>query len=122
MNKVLQSLVGKTIIAIDGLEQYSDEVIIHTECESEYIFYHEQDCCETVLLEDFEGNELDFIGSTIVRAEEVDNYNVEDYDYYEESHTWCFYKIMTTRGELWMRWLGQSNGYYSEHVSVEKTR
>ena len=35
-----------------------------------------------------------------------------------ESYTWTFYKIETNKGGLWVRWLGESNEYYSEEVNV----
>jgi hypothetical protein len=40
---------------------------------------------------------------------------VQDY----ESYTWTFYRFGTRRGSVTVRWLGHSNGYYSEGVSVE---
>jgi len=98
----LDDMVGKTIKDVVGLVKYSDEVIITTTCEDIYKFFHMQDCCEQVNLEDFEGV-----------CEEPDMT-------FEESHTWTFYRIETTKGDLWMRWLGESNGYYSEKVDFIK--
>lgn len=71
-------------------------------------------------MQDFEGDEDDILGGLVVSAEERSNSGDEDsedkpYEYCE-SFTWTFYDIQTTKGSLWLRWLGESNGYYSESV------
>lgn len=121
----LSELVGKTIKEITGLEKGSEEVRIFTECGQEYLFYHRQRCCEHVELNDFEGEAGDLIGALITGAEVVTNEcEGEKPDKYPQSWTWSFYKTETNKGGLWMRWLGGSNGYYSEIVDfvwVNKT-
>lgn len=112
----LSALEGKTIKNITGLEKGSSEVRIFTECGQEYLFYHSQNCCESVDLNDFEGDAGDVVGGLVVSAEEVNGNQDERPDEYSESWTWTFYKIETNKGGLWMRWLGESNGYYSESV------
>lgn len=114
----LDKIVGTTITGIKGLKRYSDEVIISTS-KGHLKFFHEQDCCESVTLEDFEDDGITF-GAKVLSVEEVcscDN-PPENCD---ESFTWTFYKIETTKGGLWMRWLGESNGCYSESVDMEFT-
>jgi hypothetical protein len=54
-------------------------------------------------------------------AEEVSSEKIPDhYDTYYDSSTWTFYKFATMKGSVTVRWLGTSNGYYSEGVSYEE--
>lgn len=116
----LDVLVGKKIARITGLHAGSDEVGVETECGHHYAFGHIQDCCESVDLNDFDGDPDDLVGATVLSAEQVDGEApvVEKKDEWgwEESQTWTFYKIETDKGGIWMRWFGESNGYYSESV------
>lgn len=114
----LSDLNGKIIASISGLDKGSDEVYIITTCGDNYRFMHHQDCCECVDLNDFEADTDDFSHALVLSAEEVDGEGVADQE--GESCTWTFYKIETDKGGLWMRWLGESNGYYSESVDFER--
>lgn len=116
---VLEHLVGKTIIKTKGLKN-DDDFVIETECGLVFTFYHEQDCCESVYIEEIIGDLDDLIGIPVVMAEEV--YNAETPDDTEketyDSYTWTFYRIATQKGLVVLRFLGESNGYYSESVTV----
>lgn len=116
--KELNKMIGLTVKSVSGLENNSEKVTIVTDCDRVFIFDHSQDSCEDASLKDFEGG--DFEGGLIISAEEIEGgQDVEGYDYlYMESYTWTFYKIETSKGGLFMRWLGESNGCYSEEVDV----
>lgn len=114
-------IAGKVIACIEGMDDSSEEVKFVCADGSQYLMYHDQCCCESVGINDVEGDVDDLIGLPILIAEEVCS---EDYPApagdYVESYTWTFYRISTKKGMVVLRWLGESNGYYSESVSFAK--
>ncbi len=119
-----ETLKGKTLTAIEGMEKGSDVVRLYTTDGDTFLMYHYQDCCESVYIEDVIGDPDDLIGPPILMAEEVEGETPanHEWEYAPDSYTWTFYKLATVRGYVTLRWLGQSNGYYSESVSFEKER
>ena len=121
-DKALEVVVGKTITSILGLEEESQQVQILFSDGSKLNFHHWQDCCEWVCLYDFElTTSLDKIIGGVINDAREDGRDAtnDDNECTDESGYWTFYNINTSRGCINMRWLGQSNGYYSEDVSVE---
>lgn len=118
MNRVeLYELMGKTIIGIEGMDEGSDHVLIETLEGDRYRMFHYQDCCESVYLADVIGDPEDLIAySPITMAEETGDSGHVDYG----TFTWTFYKLATVKGYVTLRWYGESNGYYSESVDIEK--
>ncbi len=120
-NDILSKTLNQPILAIEGLEQGSEKIDFRM-MTGNLILEHQQDCCESVAVEDFEGDASDLVGQVLLHAEEVVNGEEAgqsgEVDDYGESMTWTFYKFRTTGGDLWIRWLGESNGYYSERVTV----
>jgi hypothetical protein len=111
--KIFNSMLGKTMIDV----KKSDELLFTSDDGKKFKFYHYQDCCESVYIEDVVGDLSDLIGSPILVAEEVDNIDEpKNYIHDDSSYTWTFYKFGTAKGSVTVRWLGTSNGYYSESV------
>lgn len=114
METAFESLNGKTLVSVTG--QVGDDRMVFT-CDDDTVFelYHDQDCCESVQIEDICGDLSDLVGE-VLTAEEVSNYDNGKPSEYTESYTWTFYRVGTARGLVTVRWLGTSNGYYSESV------
>ena len=116
METKFEDLIGKTLTAIN-VNKSNDEMEFVCSDGTVYFMYHQQDCCEGVAIEDIEGDLNDLIGSPILQAEEVSNsepFNGKPEN--PDSFTWTFYKLATIKGYVTIRWLGESNGYYSESV------
>lgn len=117
-------LIGKTIIKLI-VEQGEDNYVTFI-CSDGTIYdmWHDQDCCETVTIEEIIGN-LDFLLRSPVTMAEVasnNNHDKETWKKDEKSTTWTFYKLATVRGYVTIRWLGESNGYYSEEVKFSRRK
>ena len=112
---VIEEMYGQIINKIVG-EVGSKELNFISDKYS-FRFYHQQDCCECVSIEDIIGDLDDLIGSPIVLAEEIDDDNESKPEgCFNDSYTWTFYRFGTVKGIVIVRWLGVFNGYYSESV------
>ena len=122
------TLVGEVLISISGCRTGGDEVIFTTASGRSFRMHHEQDCCESVQLEEIIGDPVILLNLPITLARVDTNENPPnerqgvDWRRGEEGGTWTFYNIGTARGTVTLRWLGTSNGYYSESVSFEELK
>jgi len=114
--KGMAQMLGKTFVQVTGSVD-SDEMLFETATGERFMFAHQQDCCETVRINDIVGDLQDLVGEPLLVAEEVKGATEPDEEHYE-SYTYTFYKFATRKGYVDVRWLGESNGYYSEGVDL----
>lgn len=109
-----EELTGKTLTKINA----EKEIVTFTCGDgSEFEMRHQQECCETVCLEDGSGLE-ELVGQKVVYAYEASSSGRFEYG----TCRWTFYTIQGERTAATMRWYGESNGYYSEGVSFYCTK
>lgn len=112
-----EDLKDKVITKIDVGH---DEIIFEVVNQGTFKMYHSQDCCENVTIDDINGDIQDLLFSPILLASERTSNDSFDRDKEGESFTWTFYTLATIKGYVDIRWIGTSNGYYSEHVDFRK--
>lgn len=126
---LFSELKGKTLRRVELIGD--DEIRFEDTDGATYRLYHEQDCCESVTVEDIIGDLDDLVGSPLLLAEEISNawdapatskvmhalLVHEPLPNSDDSFTWTYYKLATIKGHVDIRWYGTSNGYYSESVS-----
>ena len=118
MNEGLRSMVGRTFVLVEGAVGAREMLFVDQNGER-FIFTHLQDCCETVDINDISGDLDDLVGEPLLVAEQVEGSVPADWDpKFSESYTFTFYKFATRKGYVDVRWLGESNGYYSERVDL----
>ncbi len=112
----LALMKGKTFVKVEGSVGSGEMLFVTAEGER-FLFGHYQDCCESVDINDIVGDLQDLVGEPLLIAEEVSGATEPDEEHYE-SYTYTFYKFATRKGYVDVRWLGESNGYYSESVDL----
>ena len=109
----------KTIIICKEDNDRGDTIEFRLANGKNYRMMHEQNCCESVIIEDICGNLDDLMNEPVVQAfEKTNSENPKKGD--DENWTWTFYTISTLKGTITIRWYGTSNGYYSERVSINE--
>lgn len=126
------TLVSARTVSIDSDDESEDRLVFETAHGDVWQWYHARDCCEVVWIEDVCGHLDDLVGQPILLAEEVISTKSRDAPGWrrqsgdrergEPGDTWTFYKFATIKGSVTVRWMGESNGYYSERVSLRVER
>lgn len=113
-------LIGKVAVAVtrneNSLFPYGNENIRFTLDNGDvYELTHTQDCCESVYIEDINGDLSWLVGHPILSAEITYSDGNQG-----ESSTWSFCRFSTYAGTVVIRFFGESNGYYSETAELIK--
>jgi len=114
----MNDFIGKVVVDIRGMEQDSEFIVFKCDDGTLYEMFHEPDCCESVWLEDVNGDVKKLLNSPILGFD-VKEQKDEDA---RESGTFTFYTIYTAKGRVDLRWHGESNGYYSERVEFKQRK
>jgi hypothetical protein len=114
MKMNIEQMVGRVFTSVT---QDGSEMVFANETET-FRFFHYQDCCESVHIDDIVGDLSDLEGEPLLMAEEVSG-EAPVLDDYHDVVEWTFYKFATRKGYVDVRWMGESNGYYSTSVSLE---
>jgi hypothetical protein len=69
MYKDFKTLLGKTLVSVETNKEM-DEITFITNEGEKFLMYHDQDCCESVSIDDINGDLNDLIGSPITLADE----------------------------------------------------
>jgi hypothetical protein len=92
----------------------SDEQVNIITNKGKYFIHHIQDCCGSVCVDSHSGNAEDLFGHEITLAEE------DSEDSWQENGTVTQYVLEAGGHRFEVKWLGQSNGYYSEATDFYK--
>ncbi len=84
-----------------------------------FALYHNQDCCESVVVDAIRGKLESLVGSPLTEVKET----IESGEggSLGESWTKTTYVLATKKARVTIYWVGSSNGYYSESVSLVET-
>lgn len=114
----IEDMIGRVFVSVE--KEGNDSLVFTEDDGKKWVFYHEQDCCENVQIEDVVGDLEDLVGEELTVASEASNqeYQGRFHDYRE---TWTYYKFATKKGYVDVRWYGTSNGHYSERIDLKVT-
>lgn len=118
MRKYDLPIKGETVVKIDNLKEGGRDVEFTCASGKTYSMYHEQACCEHVVIEEIHGNVEDLIGSPILYAYKSSS---EPPSCHEESACeWTFFVFRTMKGTVTVRWYGESNGHYATDATFRE--
>ena len=118
--QLLDSLVGEKLRYVDVMLGTEDEecvLMLTTESGRTLKFHHYRECCESVEIENTEGNWLRIIGRPIVKTDYILERSDDD-NPMVNSWTRTTLIFCTDRHTVTTVWFGESNGYYGEEIEI----
>jgi len=90
---------------------------------TEYSMSDPEDWGSSVKIEDITDDWMNILtGEIVMDAYESNSQDLGPANGLDSSYTWTFYRIITQRGAVVIRWYGTSNGYYSEKAQFSQTK
>ena len=113
------SLVGEVLTHVD-IDDKLGVIMLTTESGRVVKVFHDQDCCEHVYIDGFDGDMQSLVGKVLIEVEqkEFDKGDPPPNEY-SESWTRTELRFRVDDATVISRWIGTSNGYYSEDVDFE---
>lgn len=117
-----ESLAGEVLTNIDISADAGDDhrIMLTTQTGRQIVIEHDQDCCEYVKIESVVGDPQSLIGKAIVRVNVDERPQGDPKPEYADSWTWTIIELGVTGETVLLRWIGESNGYYSESVDFKE--
>ena len=107
----ISHLLGKMVESIT-LNDDKTELTIVCKGGYRYLMMHEQDCCESVWLDDLDGELSDWQNVTVLEASE--SASLAD----STEMQWTFYRLACNLHSLCLRWCGSTDSVYSMGVTL----
>ena len=111
------TLKGEVLTDVD-IDAKGESILLTTQSGKVFRIYHEQDCCEHVCICDTQGRFHDIIGKVITEASHIEKDKGDPPPKYPDSWTRTEFVFKTDDTTVISKWIGESNGYYSESVQI----
>lgn len=119
----LDIILWKTIT--DVKVENNDCIIFTCDDGSCFEASHMQDCCEEVKIYDINEDLSCLIGEEIIGVKEEESKiwpnDVGKENFCIDSFTWTTHTFQTSKNTVIVRWIGLSNGFYSEKIHFTRT-
>ena len=109
----IKDLTDSVVKSID-IDDSDQRVLITLEDGRSFVIEHHQDCCESVWIDSGEQDMLKLQNKKIVEA----NVEYDEHSTCSESGTVTLFKFRTDEDTVVLKWIGESNGYYSETADI----
>lgn len=119
MDSDITKIVGEVLTHIDT-DENNETIRLTTKSGRVFLIYHSQDCCESVRVVDTKGDWHKLVGKVVVEASAIarSDGDVPAEIEYSDSWTETVLTFRTDDETVISRWIGESNGYYSESVDI----
>ncbi len=103
---------SEVVESID-IDRKENKIMITTISGRRFMFCHNQDCCESVTIVDVDGYKQEDLKGDLLQ---IDYETFEPMDYCDHT-TLTNIRFVCNHRTMIVRWVGTSNGFYSETVS-----